>query len=128
MRSALAIVYTRGALTTKFQKIVDRRGGMLAAGLSREEAMPYIDSLKQGEVVVACINSPTSVTISGDLSAIEELEDVLSQGKIFARRLRVDAAYHSHHMLGIADSYFDELSQVLRESLISRETSYIPLR
>lgn len=115
MKSALAIVYTRGALTTAFQKIVDRRGGMLAVGLSREEAQPYIELLKEGEVVIACVNSPSSVTISGDLPAIEELEALLSQISIFARRLRVDAAYHSHHMLGIAEAYFDALSQVLYE-------------
>ena len=115
MKSALAIVYTRGALTTAFQKIVDRRGGMLAVGLSREEAQPYIDLLKEGEVVIACVNSPSSVTISGDLPAIEELEALLSRGSIFARRLRVDAAYHSHHMLGIAEAYFEALSQVLYE-------------
>ncbi|KAI9776756.1 MAG: hypothetical protein M1839_009400 [Geoglossum umbratile] len=115
MKSALAIVYTRGALTTAFQKIIDRRGGMLAAGLSREEAKPYIDSFKDGQVVIACINSPSSVTISGDLPAIEELEAVLSQKSVFVRRLRVDAAYHSHHMLGIADAYFDALEQVLCE-------------
>lgn len=116
MKSALAIVYTRGALTTAFQKIVDRRGGMLAVGLSREEAQQYIELLKEGEVVIACINSPSSVTISGDLPAIEELEALLSQRSIFARRLRVDAAYHSHHMLGIAEAYFDALSQVLHET------------
>lgn len=116
MKSALAIVYTRGALTTAFQKIVDRRGGMLAVGLSREEAQPHIDSLKEGQVVVACVNSPSSVTISGDLPAIEELEALLSQTGIFVRRLRVDAAYHSHHMLGIAEAYFDALSQVLYET------------
>lgn len=116
MKSALGIVYTRGALTTAFQKIVDRRGGMLAVGLSREEAQPYIELLKEGEVVIACVNSPSSVTISGDLPAIEELEVLLSQRNIFARRLRVDAAYHSHHMLGIAEAYFDALSQVLYET------------
>lgn len=116
MKSALTIVYTRGALTTAFQKIVDRRGGMLAVGLSRKEVQPYIEMLKEGEVVIACVNSPSSVTISGDLPAIEELEALLSKRNIFARRLRVDAAYHSHHMLGIAEAYFDALSQVLYET------------
>ncbi|KEQ90223.1 hypothetical protein AUEXF2481DRAFT_71742 [Aureobasidium subglaciale EXF-2481] len=114
MRSALAIVYTRGSLTTDFQRIVDRKGGMLAVGLSRDECIPYIGTLKTGEVVVACVNSPSSVTISGDLAAIEELEQALIRDKVFCRRLRVDAAYHSHHMFGIADAYRVALSQELR--------------
>jgi len=113
MKAALAIVYTRGSLTTTFQKLISRQGGMIAAGLSREEVKPYIDSLKKGQVVIACINSPSSVTISGDLPAIEEIQEILSQKDIFVRRLRVDAAYHSHHMLGIADAYYDALSKVL---------------
>lgn len=114
MKAALAIVYTRGSLTTGFQEIVKRRGGMISAGLSHDEAQPYINSLTEGKVVVACVNSPKSVTISGDLPAIDELESVLVQAGIFARRLRVDAAYHSHHMLGIADDYHAALAGVLR--------------
>jgi NADPH:quinone reductase-like Zn-dependent oxidoreductase/malonyl CoA-acyl carrier protein transacylase len=113
MREALAIVYTRGSLTTAFQEVIDRRGGMIAAGLSRDEAQPYMESLTEGKVVVACVNSPKSVTISGDLPAIDELEAILVKAKIFARRLRVDAAYHSHHMLGIAEAYHDALTGVL---------------
>lgn len=114
MKAALAIVYTRGFLTTGIQEIVKRRGGMIAAGLSRDEAQPYINSLTEGKVVVACVNSPKSVTTLGDLPAIDELESVLVQAGIFARRLRVDAAYHSHHMLGIADDYHAALAGVLR--------------
>jgi NADPH:quinone reductase-like Zn-dependent oxidoreductase len=113
MKEALAIVYTRGSLTTAFQQVIDRRGGMIAAGLSRDEAQPYMDALTRGKVVVACVNSPKSVTISGDLPAIEELEAILVKANIFARRLRVDAAYHSHHMLGIAEAYHDALARVL---------------
>lgn len=113
MKQALAIVYSRGSLTVAFQEAIDRRGAMLAAGLSREGAKPYIDSLTKGKVVVACVNSPSSVTISGDLPAIEELEAALVQAGVFARRLRVDAAYHSHHMLGFAEDYRDALSKVL---------------
>lgn len=113
MKEALAIVYTRGSLTTAFQEVIDRRGGMIAAGLSRDEAQPYMEALTQGKVVVACVNSPKSVTISGDLPAIDELEAILVKAKIFARRLRVDAAYHSHHMLGIAEAYYNALAGVL---------------
>ncbi|KAK4210832.1 putative polyketide synthase [Rhypophila decipiens] len=109
MREALAVVWSRGTLTEEFQRKVQRKGGMLAAGLSREEAAPYLRSLTSGTVVVACVNSPSSVTLSGDLAAIAELEHKLKQANVFARRLKVDAAYHSEHMEIFADYYLDYL-------------------
>lgn len=48
---------------------------------------------------MACINSLSLVTISGDVEAIAEVEEQLAAGKIFARQLKVRAAYHSHHTL-----------------------------
>jgi acyl transferase domain-containing protein len=115
IKSAMAIVYTRGSLTTKFQEVMDRRGGMVAVGLGRDDANSYISRLTTGQVVVACVNSPSSVTISGDLVAIEELEAILGREKIFARKLKVDAGYHSHHMQPIADDYHKLLSRTLKE-------------
>lgn len=115
LKSAMAIVYTRGSLTTKFQKIIDRRGGMIVVGLGRDDAKRYISGLTSGKLVVACVNSPSSVTVSGDVPAIEELEAILVGEKVFARRIKVDAAYHSHHMLPIAKDYHELLSQTLRQ-------------
>nr|ALQ32778.1 putative polyketide synthase [Fusarium babinda] len=109
MREALAIVWSRGTLTEEFQRKIQRKGGMLAAGLSREEATPYLQHLTSGKVVVACVNSPSSVTLSGDVPAIVELEHKLKRENVFARRLKVDAAYHSEHMEVFADYYLDYL-------------------
>ena len=52
-------------------------GAMLAVGLSKEETQALILKLRQGRVNISCINSPTSVTVSGDLAAIEELLNVV---------------------------------------------------
>jgi hypothetical protein len=46
---------------------------MLAARLSVEEADEYLKDISGDKVVVACINSPISVTLSGDLEALEEM-------------------------------------------------------
>jgi NADPH:quinone reductase-like Zn-dependent oxidoreductase/SAM-dependent methyltransferase len=54
---------------------------------------------------VACINSPSSTTVAGDLSAIIELEDLAKAEGVFARRLKIDTAWHSHHMAPIATLY-----------------------
>ena len=34
-----------------------------------------------------------------------ELQNLLDEKKIFARRLVVEVAYHSHHMLNVRDEY-----------------------
>jgi acyl transferase domain-containing protein/ubiquinone/menaquinone biosynthesis C-methylase UbiE len=118
LRSAMAIVYIRGALaTTSIDRLVEQKntvsGGMAALGLGREEANAYISQLKAGRVVVACVNSPVSVTVSGDLPAIVELETMLQSKGISARRLLVKVAYHSHHMQPIASGYKDALEKSL---------------
>lgn len=64
----------------------------------------------QGRITVAAINSPSSVTLSGDESAILEAKAVFDSEKKFNRLLRVDKAYHSHHMLSCAESYREALA------------------
>jgi acyl transferase domain-containing protein len=56
---------------------------MLAAGVSAAQIEPFLDTLKSGKAVVACINSPSSVTASGDGEAIDELEKVLKEKEFF---------------------------------------------
>ncbi|KAJ5822474.1 hypothetical protein N7447_004814 [Penicillium robsamsonii] len=113
LAGAMAIVYTRGDLTSQFQKLLDRRGGMVAVGLGREEAEKALAEVQSGTAVIACVNSPSSVTISGDECAVEEVEALLTARGVFARRLRVEAAYHSHHMLPLAEAYRVLLSRFL---------------
>lgn len=74
------------------------KGAMLAVGLSEPETSTYISRLRLGRVCIASVNSPTSVTVSGDATAIDELETILNKQEVFARKLRVGLAYHSHHM------------------------------
>lgn len=61
---------------------------------------------------MACINSPSSITIAGDLPAIIELEELAKAEGVFARRLKVDTAWHSHHMAGIASLYAEALEGI----------------
>jgi NADPH:quinone reductase-like Zn-dependent oxidoreductase/ubiquinone/menaquinone biosynthesis C-methylase UbiE len=112
-QEALGIVYLRGTLAEKYQDTSVNRGAMMAAGLSAQDAIKYAERLTKGKAVVACVNSPDSVTLSGDSDAIEELEGHLQTDGIFARRLKVNAAYHSHHMLPMADEYRQCLEQLL---------------
>ncbi|KAI5865333.1 reducing type I polyketide synthase [Durotheca rogersii] len=114
LREAVAIVYARGAFLESLQKEAHYRGGMIVAGIGREEADALIDGMGvTGQAVVACVNSPASVTISGDQVAIAKLESKLAEDKIFVRALKVPVAYHSHHMEPVAADYLAALNRVL---------------
>ncbi|KAL4798426.1 hypothetical protein BDV19DRAFT_386313 [Aspergillus venezuelensis] len=110
-QAALAIVYCRGDLTKKATEMLGHSGGMCAVGLGREEAQKYIDQVTEGELTIACVNSPVSVTVSGDRTGLDQLEGLLATDNVFARRLKVNAAYHSHHMLPIAEPYGEALAR-----------------
>lgn len=82
------------------------KGAMLAVGLSWEEADEIINlSALKHRLAIAAHNSTASVTLSGDASAIREAKEMLDEQKKFARLLKVDTAYHSHHMLPCGDPY-----------------------
>ncbi|KUI53120.1 Lovastatin diketide synthase LovF [Cytospora mali] len=109
-RQALGVVYFRGELA---QKHKGAEGAMLAAGLSAEAAAEYVKDTKDGKVVVACHNSPESVTISGDIAAVDEVATRLTENGVFARKLNVPLAYHSHHMHAMAKDYTAALQEVM---------------
>lgn len=110
LEMAIAIAYYRGQVTQQHGRI----GGMAAVGLGRVDATSY---LQQG-VVIACENSPKSVTLSGD---VEKLDEVIAKIKedipdCFARKLRVERAYHSHHMKDIGEMYEKLLTGIVKDS------------
>ena len=81
---------------------------MLAVGLGSDALAPYLDRIHarySGELVVACLNSPRSSTVSGEVAKIDTLQKILEADGIFARKLKVPNAYHSAHMQEFADEY-----------------------
>lgn len=80
------------------------KGGMMAVGLSKQEARDALNAYK-GRLVIAAINSGSSLTVAGDLDAILELQETLKKRSVFARQLRVAQAFHSHHMVPLAPGY-----------------------
>ena len=85
---------------------------MLAVGSGEDTIKPFISQITEGSIKIACVNSPESVTVSGDASGIDELSKVLTEKDIFNRKLKVDTAYHSHHMERIADAYLQSLHAI----------------
>ncbi|KAF9873136.1 polyketide synthase [Colletotrichum karsti] len=116
---ALGVAYFRGVLTEKYHTSSAVPGGMMAVGLGSEAAWSYLaeHGVDKGTVTVACVNSPSSVTLSGDLDAIERLEKQFAEEQIFARKLKVKSAYHSHHMLPMAEEYLKTLKDIIQPKL-----------
>ncbi|KAL2004181.1 hypothetical protein VTN02DRAFT_5830 [Thermoascus thermophilus] len=110
---AVRIGYWRGFYSEEIKhRVRDRRGGMMAAGVSETEALEYLKEVPEGSAVVGCVNSPSSVTLSGDLESINRLEAILKENGKFARKLRVQVAYHSPHMQAVADDFLHALGDV----------------
>lgn len=87
LEDAMRVAYFRGVASSSLAQKGIFKGSMMALGLSKEEALPYLATLTKGKAVVACSNSPSSVTISGDETAIDELLLIMEEEKIFARKL-----------------------------------------
>ncbi|KAK6951719.1 hypothetical protein Daesc_006242 [Daldinia eschscholtzii] len=111
--ACVSIAYHRGRLIPVLkERYPNLRGSMMAVGGSKEEFEPLLSELKDGEVKIACYNSPSSLTISGDEAGIDELKKIVEEKQLFNRKLFVDTAYHSHHMNLLAKDYqasIDEL-------------------
>jgi hybrid polyketide synthase/nonribosomal peptide synthetase ACE1 len=87
-------------------------GAMLAVGTSFEDGKEMCELEDfEGRVNVAACNSPSSITISGDSDAIAEVQLVFEEEGKFVRPLKVNTAYHSHHMLRCQESYMELLQQ-----------------
>ncbi|KAI2618232.1 putative polyketide synthase [Hypoxylon sp. NC1633] len=112
---AMRIAYYRGL----FGKLAGGpnlgRGAMLAVGTSMEDATELAElptMARYGRFTVAASNSPASVTLSGDATAIERAKFIFEDEKKFVRALKVDTAYHSHHMEPCAEPYMDAMARV----------------
>lgn len=107
--TALRISYHRSFVTGNFHRAISVQGAMLAVGLGEQDVLAHLTKTKQDTVSIACVNSPTSTTISGDEPAILELKQLFDRLSIFNRKLNVDTAYHSHHMEQKSQDYFRAL-------------------
>lgn len=111
--AAWSISYHRGRLSGNIRGMApNMKGAMLATNLGAEAVQEYLNQVTEGKATVACINSPSSVTLSGDAAAISQLEVMLKNSGHFARRLKVDTAYHSPQMYLIADLYLNAIGDI----------------
>ncbi|KGO61703.1 Acyl transferase/acyl hydrolase/lysophospholipase [Penicillium expansum] len=112
LEGAIALAYWRGQMTSWLKSsFPSLKGAMIAVGTSREAIQPILKALS-GYATVACVNSPSSVTVSGDVSAIDGLESVFQDKQLFNRKLKIDVAYHSDHMKKVAEAYLTAIQTI----------------
>lgn len=89
LEEAIIASYYRGYVCRTTKKM----GGMAAVGMGKEDVAKY---LVPG-VRLACENSGSNVTLSGDLDILENIISSIKLQKpdVLVRRLQVEMAYHS---------------------------------
>ena len=92
----------------RLQQVVAGRGGMLAVGLSSDAVTPYLDG--DDAVVLAAVNGPSAVTLSGSGARLERIAAELDRQKVFHRPVLVDVAYHSPQMVPLESEFRESLA------------------
>jgi benzoate-CoA ligase family protein len=90
---ACALIAARGRLMGELPE----GGAMASIAASEEEVASTLESFG-GRVVVAAVNGPRSVVVSGDEDAVGEVVDGWSERHVKTKRLRVSHAFHSPRM------------------------------
>ena len=93
LEDAVAVIFHRSSL----QHRTEGDGTLLAVGMPLCGAEALIATYN-GALSIAAINSPCSVTLSGDRSALNQIMGSLTAESIFCRFLATDIPYHSRRM------------------------------
>ena len=108
---ALKVAYGRGvAVGCLRERFPGLQGGMLVVGLPETQVPGYLTT--HPDITIACINSPTSVTLSGDRQTLEGLSKEFDAADVFNRKLLVNVAYHSQDMKNVATFYRDTIRDI----------------
>jgi len=88
------------------------KGKMLAVGLAESDAERYLADYRD-KVSIGAVNGPSSLTLTGDSSALEQIARKLQEEEIFNKFLRVEVPYHSPIMDEIKDDLIDCLRDIV---------------
>jgi acyl transferase domain-containing protein len=107
--SAWMVAYFRGLAVAIAGEFMGSVGSMIAVQSAPEVIEPLLKKHNTVHphdlVVIACYNSTTNITVSGSRDAVHRLSSALTIARITFRVLKIDVAYHSHHMIPVAAVY-----------------------
>eukprot|EP00761_Pharyngomonas_kirbyi_P001698 gb/GECH01001702.1/.p1 GENE.gb/GECH01001702.1/~~gb/GECH01001702.1/.p1 ORF type:complete len:2634 (+),score=416.38 gb/GECH01001702.1/:1-7902(+) len=113
---AVFLIYHRSRLQSNVSG-----GKMLACKLTAEQAQDIIDETTDGVISIAATNGPKLTVISGDAAPLERIQKELSNDGVFAKFVKAQCAFHSHHMDAIKDQSLD----LLREKEIPHHLDHL---
>ncbi len=93
LEDAVRIIFHRGRLLHPMYG----KGKMAVVGLPPQEARQALKGY-ENKISIAAVNSPKSVTLSGDPQALDAVIGPLQEKEVFCRYLKVHYAFHSHQM------------------------------
>nr|WP_231406102.1 acyltransferase domain-containing protein [Streptomyces clavuligerus] len=93
------------------QATLTGRGDMVSVLASTTELRPHLASF-DGHLVIAAVNGPRSVIVSGDADAAAELVERLTAASVHARRIAVGLAAHSPHIDAVVPRLHADLAPV----------------
>lgn len=108
---AICIAYYRGLCSSRSSGPGGESGAMMAVATSVDDIQELLSEPEfRGRVCIAAINSQASLTVSGDQDAIHFMKTILDDEGKTTHILKVDKAYHSHHMEKCSVPYLEALS------------------
>ncbi len=111
LEDAVRIIYHRGRLLHAMYG----KGKMAVVGLPPQEARQALKGF-ENTISIAAVNSPKSVTLSGDPEALDSVIRPLEAKEVFCRYLKVHYAFHSHQMEPVRKGLLESLSGIRPES------------
>jgi len=107
LASAIDVLYHRSRLLNR----ISGQGTMASVGMSAEAVAPYL-AAESGRVSIAAINSPQSITLTGDKDSLQRIATKLEQIKISPIFMQVQMAYHSAYMEPLKEDMYAALKNV----------------
>ncbi|WP_025733147.1 type I polyketide synthase [Carnimonas nigrificans] len=108
LAQAVSVIHWR----SHYQGKTRGAGAMLAAALEREELDGWLADPRFSDIVIAGTNSAKGFTLAGDTRQIAQLQQALTDQRIFARTLPLDYAFHSPAMDSVKQALLDSLSDI----------------
>lgn len=110
LADACAFIHYRGLHQASTQGL----GGMLAANITVAEGLALSEAW-QGRIEVAGDNSPSSITLTGDVDVLAAIEGDLKARTVFCKLLPLDYPFHSRHLDPLKDALLADLRHVRPE-------------
>ncbi|PVI00072.1 polyketide synthase PksD [Periconia macrospinosa] len=116
LESACKIAFHRGRLSGQLAAQLassEKSGAMMSVNIRESEFRDYVDKfLSNADIHVACVNSPSNITVAGLETDIDVLKYHLDDDGIFAQKIKTGIAYHTSVMEQIASEYLSSLESL----------------